>query len=181
LDVSQQTIHFFHCQFGVGYDLPNPRFKNRPGVPAADSAETQKGVRQKSISGGIAIINRPRPIVFCDLHMKLPKRRLLLTIPLAVVSLEIYLGMLAGYAGAFFIAGKKPEGRAGSNHWCLIWAPIVCISTTGCSVLGFIPLAVHYNLFFLSGQFCIGLMGGVVYQGVTSYNDWYRVLFKRKQ
>ena len=112
--------------------------------------------------------------------MKLPKRKFLLTIPLAVVSFEIYFGMLAGYVGAFFIAGKETgmQGRFKSlvldlgryrlhlHHWVL--------------GLGIIPLVMHYNLALLSDQFFIGLMGGVVYQGVTCYNDWHRVLFKKK-
>jgi hypothetical protein len=112
--------------------------------------------------------------------MKISKRNFLIAIPLAVISFEIYFGVMAGYLSALFLAGKKTgeQGKIKSlafdlgryrvhlHHWLL------CISL--------IPFAIHYNLSFLSDQFAIGIMGGLAYQGIACYNDWHKVFFKKK-
>lgn len=100
-------------------------------------------------------------------------------IPLAIISFEIYLGVLIGFLGAIFLAGKE-TGKQGYvksvildcgkyklhlHHWLL--------------GLSFVPLAVHYNLAFFSDQFALGMMGGLIYQGITCYNDWHRVIIRK--
>jgi hypothetical protein len=111
--------------------------------------------------------------------MKISKRKFLLTVPLAVISFEIYFGVLIGYIGAFIIAGKETgkdgifrslvfdmgKYRVHLHHWVF-----------GLTV---IPVAVHYNLTFLSDQLVVGMLGGLAYQGITCYKDWHQVLIKR--
>jgi hypothetical protein len=112
--------------------------------------------------------------------MKILKRKFLFAVPLAIISFEIYFGALIGYIGALILAGKETgkEGHIRSlifdmgkyrlhlHHWVL--------------GLGIIPLAIHYNLAFVSDQFVIGMLGGLAYQGISCYNDWYQVLFRVK-
>lgn len=112
--------------------------------------------------------------------MKLSVRKFLVAVPLAIVSFEIYFGVLVGYIGAFFIAGKE-TGKPGKfkslivdlgsyrlhlHHWLL--------------GLGCVPLAAHFNLSFLSDQFFVGMAGGLVYQGITCYSDWHKVIFRKR-
>ncbi|HOX29575.1 MAG TPA: hypothetical protein P5080_00955 [Candidatus Paceibacterota bacterium] len=112
--------------------------------------------------------------------MKISKRKLLYAVPLAIVSFEIYIGALLGYIGALFLAGKETgmEGYVRSlifdlgkyrlhlHHW------VLCLTV--------IPVAIHYNLAFVSDQFVIGMLGGLAYQGISCYNDWHQVLFRIK-
>ena len=111
--------------------------------------------------------------------MKISKRKLLLSIPLAVISFEIYLGVVIGYLGALVLAGKE-TGKQGTvkslildlgkykvhlHHWVI--------------GLGFMPVAWHCNLAFLSDQFFLGLMGGLICQGILCYSDWHQVIFRK--
>jgi hypothetical protein len=112
--------------------------------------------------------------------MKISKRNFLLAVPIAVISLEIYLGVVIGYIGALVLAGKETgtEGivrslkfdmgryRVHLHHWVL--------------GLGVIPLAVHYNFAFFSDQLVVGIMGGLAFQGIACYKDWHKVLFRVK-
>lgn len=112
--------------------------------------------------------------------MKIPKRNVLLAVPFAVISIEIYLGVLIGYIGALALSGKETgkEGivrsikfdlgqyRLHLHHW------VISMSV--------IPLAVHYHMAFLSDQLMIGIMGGLAFQGIACYKDWHHVIFRVK-
>jgi hypothetical protein len=111
--------------------------------------------------------------------MKILKHKLLLGVPLAIISVQIYSGILLGYLAASFAAGKQTgeQGRFRSfvfgvgsykfhfHHWLM--------------GIGILPLALHADLSFLSNQFFSGLAGGLVFQGITCYSDWHKLVVKK--
>jgi hypothetical protein len=112
--------------------------------------------------------------------MKVLKRNFLLLIPLAIISFEIYLGVTIGYITARILSGKE-TGKKGIvkslvfdvgkyrihlHHWIL-----------GASM---IPIAIYYNITFFSDKLIMGILGGLSYQGIISYKDWYKILFRKK-
>jgi len=105
-------------------------------------------------------------------------KKTLLGIPLAIISLEIYLGIISGYLFGKFFAGKKP-GQQGTlksislsignyklhlHHWLLSLAILI------------------FNLllkFFLPfPKFSLSFFGGLMIQGIFSYPDWHKILIK---
>jgi hypothetical protein len=107
--------------------------------------------------------------------MKISKKKLLIGIPLALISLEIFFGIIFGYLAGKFIAGKKAgyQGRIRSlafnignyrvhfHHW------MYC--------LGILASFAHFQFFPLSPLFSFGFFGGAIIQGFT-YPDWHSVL-----
>ena len=114
------------------------------------------------------------------LFMKIPKHKILLGVSLAIISFQIYLGVLLGYFVAAFGAGKRTgeQGKIKSfvfetgsykfhlHHWVI--------------GIGILPLALHTDLSFLSNKFFSGLAGGLVFQGITCYSDWHKLIVKKK-
>jgi len=106
------------------------------------------------------------------LKPKLVKSKFFLGLPVALFSLEIYSGALLGYFMAKFLSGrlKSPIFHLGHyklhlHHWLY--------------GLGFLISAIWYQ-FLPFPQFSFGFLGGVVFQGITSYSDWHRILVRRK-
>jgi len=106
------------------------------------------------------------------LKPKLVKPKFFLGVPLALFSLEIYFGVLSGYFAAKFLSGKikSPAFNVGNyrlhlHHW--VYGLTILIS------------AIWYQ-FLPFPQFSFGFLGGVVFQGISSYPDWHRILFKKK-
>jgi len=111
---------------------------------------------------------------------KLVKPKFFLGVPLALFSLEVYLGALLGYFSFKFFSGKDAgyPGKIKSlafnlgnyrihlHHWFY-----------GLGILVFVLLL---GLSFPFPQFSFGFLGGLVFQGISSYPDWHRILFKRK-
>jgi len=107
------------------------------------------------------------------------KKGIGLTIALALISLELGLGIIFGYFTARLLAGKK-AGQQGIikslalqignyklhlHHWLLS--------------LGVLVFAFFFNLFHF--HFFYGFIGGWVIQGVFSYKDWKKILIKRSK
>ena len=107
------------------------------------------------------------------------KKGISLTIALALISLQLGLGIIFGYFTARFLAGKK-AGQQGIiksltfqfgdyklhlHHWLLSF--------------GVLAFAFFFNLFHF--HFFYGFIGGWVFQGVFSYKDWKKILIKRNQ
>jgi len=110
------------------------------------------------------------------------KKGIGLTIALALISLQLGLGIVLGYFTARLLAGKQTgqQGKIKSlafqigdyklhlHHWLLS--------------LGVLAFAFFFNLF---GQwvsdvhFFYGFIGGWIVQGVFSYKDWRKILIKR--
>jgi len=112
---------------------------------------------------------------------KLIKSKILLGTPVALFSLEIYFGLLLGYFLSKFFAGKQ-TGCAGIiksiafnignyrlhlHHW-LFGFGLLCSA-----------VLLNYCPFF--PQFSYGFLGGLVFQGVSCYPDWYKILTKQKR
>jgi hypothetical protein len=104
---------------------------------------------------------------------KLNKAKLLLTIPLAILSLRIYLGAVFGYFFARFMAERLDSVilSFGSYHLHFHHWMMGLVGVLFFLLYEFSP-SIEYFIF--------GFLGGLIFQGVTSYPDWYRILKKGK-
>ncbi len=107
------------------------------------------------------------------------KKGIGLTIALALISLQLGLGIILGYFTARFLAGKQvgQQGRIKSltfqigdyklhlHHWLLS--------------LGGLTFVFFFNLVHL--HFFYGFIGGWIIQGIFSYKDWKKILSKRNE
>lgn len=106
-------------------------------------------------------------------------KKFILSIPVALISLEIYLGIIFGYfLGKFF--GGKYDGyqriksilinigqyRLHIHHWIL--SLIVGI------------VAATYNLFPFFPQFCFGFLGGLIIQEIYLDENWRKILLRKR-
>jgi len=113
--------------------------------------------------------------------MKIPKSKILLTLPLALFSLEIYLGALSGYFLSKYLSAKEVSQK---NRW---WKSVVFGIGNyrlhlhhwlyGLAVL--IP-GLYYN-FLPFPQLSCGFLGGAIFHGIYCYRDWYRIITKQKK
>lgn len=113
-------------------------------------------------------------------RINLKKSKALLGLPLALVSLEIYFGTLFGYFITKFFSGKETgsPGKIKSlifnigdyqlhlHHWLL-----------GLMILIF----TIWHQFLPFSHFSFGFLGGIIFQGISCYSDWYKVLTKQKK
>ncbi len=105
-------------------------------------------------------------------------RKILLGIPLAIISFEIYLGIVLGYFLGKFLSGKK-TGQSGIiksivlnignyklhiHHWLLS--------------LGILILNLLTSLFFPFPKFSLSLLGGLMIQGIVCYPDWHKIFIR---
>ncbi len=111
--------------------------------------------------------------------MKSSKKEIIASIPLALISLELYFGLLFGYVVGYVFGGKKTGGtgiiksikfKIGNHkihlhHWLI--------------AIGILISTAFYNYFPIT-QFSFGFLGGLVFQGVSSYKDWFKILIKEK-
>lgn len=102
---------------------------------------------------------------------KLPK--FLLGLPVALLSLKVFFGGLFGYLLAHFLSGKLNSVILGIgkfkfhvHHW----------------IMGFVMLTVvlFYEISPLANQLFYGFLGGVIFQGISDYSDWHRILSKKR-
>jgi len=121
-----------------------------------------------------------KKIHFLKLKLIRPSK-LFLGMPLAIFSLEVYLGMLLGYLLTKFFAGTEPgfPGKVRSvifhvgsyrlhlYHWLL--GCVILISALSLKFYPFYP------------QFSYGFLGGIIFQGVSCYPDWHRILVRAKR
>jgi len=105
-------------------------------------------------------------------------KKFLLGIPIAVISLEIYLGIILGYFFGKFFAGKQ-DGRQriksiifniGNyklhlHHWLISLAILIS--------------AFFHNFFPFFSQLFFGILGGLILQDLYLDSNWYRVLIKK--
>lgn len=112
--------------------------------------------------------------------MSILKQKVIWGAPLALLSFQLYMGVLAGYFLAFFVAGKKTGERGkvrslafdlGSyrlhlHHWLLGSAALV--------------ISWQYDVSILTSNLGYGFMGGMIFQGVACYSDWHKVLIKKR-
>lgn len=111
--------------------------------------------------------------------MKISKRKIFLSLPIALISFEIYLGILTGYLMGKIFSGKE-TGKPGIkkstifnlgryqihiHHWI--------------AGAGIIASALIFNFSFPYPQFSYGFLGGIIFQGILSYSDWHKILVKK--
>lgn len=113
--------------------------------------------------------------------IKFIKPKAFLSIPVALISLELCFGVLAGYFITKYFSGpdtgKKgkiksiifPVGkyRLHLHHWILASGALVS--------------AVTLNYFPVLSSFSLGFFGGMAFQGIACYSDWHRILIRKKQ
>ena len=109
--------------------------------------------------------------------INITKPKILLGIPIAIISLEVYLGVVLGYFLGEFFSGKQVNQpgiiksiifnigrrRIHLHHWLI--------------VLGVLISAIWHQ-FLPFPQFSFGFLGGLVFQGISSYPDWHKILTK---
>jgi hypothetical protein len=113
--------------------------------------------------------------------MKIFKSKILLSLPLALLSLEIYIGVLVGYFFSRYLSAKTAGQK---NRW---WKSLVF-------EVGNYRLHLHHWLYSLailiSGlyynflpfpQLSFGLLGGMIFHGIHSYRDWYKVVIRQRE
>ncbi|MDO8663352.1 MAG: hypothetical protein Q7K28_00725 [Candidatus Wildermuthbacteria bacterium] len=108
--------------------------------------------------------------------MQISKKKILLGIPIALMSFEIYLGIIFGYLTAKFFSGKK-TGQSGKlkslvfdfgdykihlHHWLCGLGVLISVV-----VLNFSPPF---------PQISFGFLTGFIFQGIISYSDWHKIL-----
>ena len=109
--------------------------------------------------------------------MSFPKP--LLGVPLALISMEIYFGVIFGYFLGKFLAGQETgqSGRLKSlifhigsyrvhlHHWFL--GAVLLLSV------------ILFNLALPFPRFSYGFLGGCVIQGIHCYSDWAKILIRK--
>jgi hypothetical protein len=111
---------------------------------------------------------------------KILKPKFILGIPFAIISLEIFFGIIFGYFIGKFFSGEK-TGQRGKlksaifnignwkihfHHW--LFCSLILISGL---LYKFIPFP----------QFSVGFLGGLIFQGISCYPDWYKIITKKKE
>ena len=110
--------------------------------------------------------------------MKISKKRIFLSLPVALLSLEIFFGVILGYILPKIMAGKK-AGQAG-----VIKSIILPIGKHRLHVhhwlygFGILTSVFLFNFSIPWPQFSIGFLGGFIFQGIFSYPDWYKIFHK---
>jgi len=113
--------------------------------------------------------------------MKILKSKFFLSLPIALFSLEIYIGVLLGYFFSKYLSAKEVGQK---NRW---WKSLVFS-------IGSYRLHLHHWLYSLailiSGlsynflpfpQLSLGVLGGMVFHGIYSYRDWYKIVTRHKE
>ena len=100
------------------------------------------------------------------------KTKLLLGIPIAILSLKIYLGTIFGYFFAKFLAGKigsivfnMGNYKLHFHHWMI-------------GLIGLIFVFL-YNFSPLINHLTYGFFGGLIFEGISNYSDWHKILNKK--
>lgn len=106
-------------------------------------------------------------------------KKFLLSTPLALISLQIYFGIIFGYFFGKFLSGKK-SGQSGKiksinlhignyklhlHHWLLSLGILIFNFLTSFSP----PFP----------QFSLSFFGGLMIQGILCYPDWHKILIRR--
>ena len=100
-------------------------------------------------------------------------------LPFMLVSFELGLSIILGYVAARFCAGSETNtrGRFPSlvfsfgkygihlHHWLLFLGMLLC--------------ALAWGFFVIAPSAFYGFLGGVVAQGIITYEDWPRIIFRK--
>lgn len=108
----------------------------------------------------------------------LSTKKVLFAIPIALISLEIYFGLLLGYLASKFLAAKETGEK---NRWDI---KSLAFSVGNWRVhfhhwfysLGILVSIITFNFSPPFPQFSAGILSGAIIQGIISYSDWYKIL-----
>ncbi len=101
-----------------------------------------------------------------------------LALPIALISLEIYLGIIIGYFCGKFFAGKYDGYQRIKSIFINIGNYQVHIHHWIASLIIMI-LASFYNLFPFLPQLFFGICGGLIIQDLYLDEDWRKILIKK--
>jgi predicted Na+-dependent transporter len=96
------------------------------------------------------------------------RKKFLIQIFFASLSLQIYLGAIFGYFFAKFLSKRIQSIILEFKNWKLHlhhW------------IFSFLVLILAFIFDFLS-QFSLGILGGIIFQGIYCYSDWHKILIK---
>jgi len=103
---------------------------------------------------------------------KIDRSKFILGVSVVLFSVKAYLGGVFGYFFAKFFAPKTGslifelgDYKLHLHHWL--------VSTVA------LALAITYDVGPLMNQLFLGFMSGVIYEGISSYSDWHRVLIRK--
>ena len=105
------------------------------------------------------------------------KKKIMLATPIALISIEIFVGVIAGYITGRILSGKQDGQRGiirsivlqmGSyrlhfHHW------LACTGALAIFFLHSPPIFAHFSY---------GFLGGVIFHSIFSYSDWYKIITK---
>ena len=110
------------------------------------------------------------------------RKKMFVTLPIALISIELYLGVLFGYFIGKYLSGRKMGERP------RFWKSIVFrIGDYKIHLhhwlysLGILVSFASFSFFPVSGQLSLGFLTGVIFHGVVSYPDWYKVVIRRRK
>ncbi|HUW72217.1 MAG TPA: hypothetical protein VMV66_03485 [Candidatus Humimicrobiaceae bacterium] len=116
--------------------------------------------------------------------MKILKSKILLSLPLVLLSWEIYIGVLFGFFLSKYLSAKEAGQK---NRW---WKSLVFTIGSynlhlhhwlySLTVLIAILISGLYHNFIPLPQLSFGFLGGAIFHGIYSYRDWYRVVVRHK-
>ena len=142
------------------------------------------GISKISVSGsnpGVPAMKIKKYFQPLFVRIKKIKPKVLLSLPLALLSLEVFLGALSGYFLANYLSAKEAGQK---NRWWRSFAFEVGNYRLhfhhwlyGLAVL--IP-GLYYSLLPFP-QLSLGFLGGAIFQGIYRYRDWYKVITKQKK
>ncbi|MDY6893278.1 MAG: hypothetical protein SVO26_06160 [Chloroflexota bacterium] len=113
------------------------------------------------------------------------KRKSIAILSIVVTSVTLgyhfFLSWLLGFVVCKYLSSKT-EGEPSKvvsiiipvGRWRLHLHHWICS-------LGFIGLSTTTDIYFLSPAVTYGLLGGLVFQGIYCYNDWYRIIRSRER
>jgi hypothetical protein len=106
------------------------------------------------------------------LRLDRTKSTFLIGLTVAFISLKIFLGGVTGYYVAKFLANRVTsivftigKYKIHLHHW------LVGITT--------IALVILYDLTPFMNHMFFGFLGGAVLQGIVSYPDWSKIVYKK--
>lgn len=115
------------------------------------------------------------------MSLNIPKKKIFLTLPIALISFELYLGVLLGYFIARLFGGKE------AGHTGLIKSIQISLGRYRIHIhhwligAGILASSLIFSFSFPFPQFSYGILGGLIFQGILSYSDWHKVLVKKKE
>jgi hypothetical protein len=106
--------------------------------------------------------------------LKINKSKILLSLPLVLISIKAYFGAVFGYFFARVLAQRVDsiifsigKLQVHFHHWII---GLICLIA-----------AFLFSLSPLIGPLLYGFFGGLIFEGISSYPDWHKILTKKKR